>query len=419
MHLVWEFHHSTRYSICLIVSSILLLSGCGGGGGGSIVIPPFWIESGIVVADLDGNGLDDVAVASTYIAGPPPHPGYVEVYLQTSAGVFGAPVRYPVAADPWGMSAGDIDGDGLLDLVVATPSTVVPQINVTTNTGGVSILRQDHTNQGHFLDSQWIFTGGAATDAAIAKLDQDSLADLVVADGVLANGRAMLYLQNPALPGEFQPPSYLLSGSGKGSEDLAVADVNGDSLDDIVLAAYDSVVVFYQLPGGGFSSPAILAAGLRPDGVAVEDLDGNGLADIIVANAGNAPEGGSGGASVTILSQTGLGVFVPTNIPVADGARRLAVGDLNGDTYPDIAVVSLVYQDIYTPSQVSVLLQSNANRGHFTVAGVYNGTLSGNFIAIGDVNGDNRNDIILNDGPGVLIQRATPAGSFEAIRPLR
>ena len=419
MHLVWEFHHSTRYSICLIVSSILLLGGCGGGGEGGNVIPPFWIESGIVVADLDGNGLDDVAVATTYIAGPPPHPGYVEVYLQTSAGVFGAPVRYPVAADPWGMSAGDIDGDGILDLVVATPSTVAPQINVTTDTGGVSILRQDRTNQGHFLDSQWIFTGGAATDAAIAKFDQDSLADLVVADGVLVNGRAMLYLQNPALPGEFQLPSYLLSGSGKGSEDLAVADVNGDSLNDIVLAAYDSVVVFYQLPGGGFSGPAILAAGLRPDGVAVEDLDGNGLADIIVANAGNAPEGGSGGASVTILSQTGPGVFVPTNIPVADGARRLAVGDLNGDTYPDIAVVSLVYQDMYTPSQVSVLLQSNANRGHFTVAGVYNGTLSGNFIAIGDVNGDNRNDIILNDGPSVLIQRATPAGSFEAIRPLR
>jgi hypothetical protein len=177
--------------------------------------------------------------------------------------------------------------------------------------------------------------------------------------------------------------------------------------------------VFYQLPGGGFSSPAILAAGIRPDGVAIAYLDGNGLADIIVANAGNAPAGGSGGASVTILSQTSPGVFVPTNISVADGARRLAVGDLNGDAYPDIAVVSLVYQDPNTPSQVSVLLQSHTNRGEFTFAGVYNGTLSGNFIAIGDANGDNRNDIILNEGPSVLIQRATPAGSFEAIRPLR
>lgn len=177
--------------------------------------------------------------------------------------------------------------------------------------------------------------------------------------------------------------------------------------------------MFYQLLGGGFGSPALLTAGLATQGVAIGDLDGNGLVDIVAANAGNAPAGGTGGASVTILLQTSSGVFVPTGIPVANGARRLAIGDLNGDTYPDIAVVSLVYQDLYTPSQVSVLLQSNANRGHFTVAGVYNGTFSGNFIAIGDVSGDNRADIILNDGPSVLIQRATPAGSFEAIRPLR
>jgi hypothetical protein len=415
VHLVREYHHSTLNSICLIVSSILLLSGCGGGG--SNVIPPFWMQSGIVVADLDGNGLDDVAVATTYIAGPPPHPGYVQVYLQTSAGIFGAPVRYPVAADPWGMSAGDIDGDGLLDFVVATPRTVIPQINVINDSGGISILRQDRSNHGHFLDSQWIFTGGSATDAAIAKLDQDSFADLIVADGVLVNGRAMLYLQDPALPGEFLPPSYLLSG--KGSEDIDVADVNGDNRDDIVLAANDCVVVFYQLAGGGFGSPSLLSAGLAPQGVAIGDLDGNGLVDIVAANAGNAPAGGTGGASVTILLQTSSGVFVPTEIPVANGARRLAIGDLNGDSFPDIAVVSLVYQDLNTPSQVSVLLQSNVNRGHFTVTGVYNGTFSGNFIAIGDVNGDNRNDIILNDGPGVLIQRATPAGNFEAIRPLR
>lgn len=244
-------------------------------------------------------------MATSYVAGPATHPGYV--YLQTSAGVFAAPARYPVAVDPWGMSTGDIDGDGLLDLVVATPGTVAPQINVINNSGGVSVLRQDSSKHGHFLNAQWISTGGSATDAAIAKLDQDGLADqagladLVVADGVLANGRAVLYLQDPALPGKFLAPDDLLAGSGKGFEELAVADVNGDSRNDTVLAAYDSVAVFYQLPGGGFSGPAILAAGVSPDGVAVGDLDGNGdnRADIILND----------GPSVLIQRATPAGSF--------------------------------------------------------------------------------------------------------------
>ena len=54
----------------------LALSACGGGGGdsGDVVIPPFWSRGGIVVADFNGDGRDDLAVAATYIAGPPPHP---------------------------------------------------------------------------------------------------------------------------------------------------------------------------------------------------------------------------------------------------------------------------------------------------------------------------------------------------------
>lgn len=399
------------------IGMAILLSACGGGGGN--VIPPFWVQSGVVVADFNGDGRVDVAVATSYIAGPPPHPGYVEVYLQTAAGSFDAPVQYTVGPDPWGMSVGDVDGDGRLDLVVATPDAVPPQVNVIGDSGGVSILRQDPAHPGRFLAPQWIVTGGAAEDAAIADLDGDGRVDLVVADGVLVNGRALLFRQNPAVPGTFLAPISLLAGSGRGSEDLAVADVNGDGLNDVVLAAYNSIAVFYQSATGGFVLPAILAAGLRTSGVAVADLDGDERADIVAANAGNAPDGGTGGASVTILRQTSPGSFVATNIAVADGARRLAIGDLDGNDVPDIAVVSLVYQSQSTPSRVSVLLQAPANRGQFTVAAVYNGSYSGSFIAVGDVNEDGCNDLVLNDGPSLLLQRAAAPGTFDAVRTLR
>jgi hypothetical protein len=395
------------------------LAACGGGGGGDGAIAPFWLRSGLVVADFNADGRADVAVASSCIAGPPPHPGYVEVFLQAAQGSFAAPVQYAIGPDPWGLSAGDFDGDGRVDLVAATPAAVAPQPNVPGDSGGVSLLRQDPMQPGRFLSSQWTSTGGAATDAAIVELNGEGLADVVVADGVLVNGRALLLAQSAAQPGTLLAPVALPVGSGQGSEDVGVGDVDGDGRTDLVLAAYDGVAVFHQNGIGGFDPVIFLGAGLRPQGVGIADVDGDGHVDIVVANAGNAPAGGTGGASVTLLRQPSPGNFTATSIAVADGARRVAIADLNGDGIPDIAVVSLVYQSQTTPSRITVLLQSATNRGLLTSSGVYDGPYSGNFIAVGDLDADGLNDIVVNDGPVVLMQRAGSPGTFDPLRTLR
>ena len=393
------------------------LAACSGGGGGGATIPPFDVPAGVTVADFDGDGRDDIALAFARVAGPPPHPGYVRFFRQSAAGVFDVPVDYSVGADPYGLSAGDFDSDGLLDLVAASPGAAA-QPDPTDI--GISILRQDPAARGRFLPVQWLTTAGAAaTDAAIAHLTNDALADVALADGRSANGRALLLAQNPARPGELLTPASLLAGAGRGSDDLAVGDVDADGLTDIVLAAQDVVAVFYQQPSGGFAPVVTLAAGLRVSGVALADLDGDGRMDIVVANAGNAPAGGTGGASVTILRQTAPGSFVAGDIAVADGARRVAVADLNADGIPDIAVVSIVFQAINRPSRVTVLQQSLTNRGQFSVATALDGPSSGNFIAIGDLDGDGRNDIVINDGPSALLQSATAPGGFRPPAPIR
>ena len=405
-----------RGSLPAIAALLAALNACSGGGGGGGTIPPFDVPAGVVVADFDRDGRDDVALAFAHVAGPPPHPGFVRVFRQSAPGVFDAPVDYAVGPDPYGLSAGDFDADGLPDLVVASPGAAA-QPNPADI--GISILRQDPAAHGRFLSAQWITTPGAATDAAIAERT-NGLAAVVIGDGRSANGRALVLAQDPARPGELLTPVSLLVGSGHGSEDLAVGDVDGDGLTDIVLAANDMVAVFYQQqPGGGFTMVAGMPAGLRVSGVALLPRADNRM-DIVVANAGNAPSGGTGGASVTILRQTALRTFDPAStvsIPVADGARRVAVGDLNGDLIPDIAVVSIVFQALTSPSRVTVLLQSAT--GEFSVGQVLNGPASGNFIAIGDLDHDGRNDILVNDGPSALFQLATSPGSFRPPAPLR
>lgn len=404
-----------RGSFLAIAALLAALNACSGGGGGNI--PPFDVPAGVVVADFDGDGRDDVALAFAHVAGPPPHPGYVRVFRQSAAGAFDAPVDYAVGPDPYGLSAGDFDGDGLLDLVVASPGAAA-QPNLADI--GISILRQDPAARGRFLPAQWTtITGVAPTDAAIAELTDDGRADIAVADGKSANGRALVLAQNPARLGELLPPVSLLAGNGRGSDDLAVGDVNGDGLADVVLAAQDAVALFYQQTGGTFAPVLTLPAGLRVSGVALADLDGDARVDIVVANAGNAPAGGTGGSSVTILLQTVPGNFVANSIPVADGARRVAIHDLNADGVPDIAVVSIVFQALDRPSRVTVLLQSPTSRGQFSIGQALDGPSSGNFIAIGDLNGDKLNDIVINDGPSALFQSASSPGSFQPPAPLR
>jgi len=403
-------------SFAVGAAALLLGSACGGGGGGGVVLPPFWVWGEVVVADLNGDGRLDVAVPATLIDGGT-HRSSVQVFLRDAAGGFAPSSTYGLGYDPWNLCVGDVDGDGRPDLIVSIQASVPPQANVIGDSGGLLILRQDPATPGRFLPAAWVWTGGGAAAAAVAELTGDGLADVAVADGVFVNSRLLLLAQAPGRPGALLPPVPVPVGSGHGFRDLAVADVDGDGRPDLVLAGYDCVALLYQQAGGGFAPPVFLSAGLKVDGVAAADLDGDGRVDLVAANAGNAPDGGKGGAYVTVFLQTQPGTFAAMAIPVADGARQVAIGDLDADGLPDVAVISLVYQSLSTPSKVTILRQSAARRGAFTVAAVMDGTLNANFIAVGDVDGDGRTDLVLNEGPSLMLQ--TAPGVFSPPQPLR
>jgi VCBS repeat protein/FG-GAP repeat protein len=370
---------------------------------------PFYRDSGVVVADFDGDGTLDVAVAQSYIGGPAPHAGYVTIYLQTSPGKFAPPVRYAVADDPWALAAGDLSGTGHIDLVSASPRT---QLGVP-DTGRISILMHNPNHPGAFLAAQTLATGGGGDGVAIGDLNGDGHPDIVVADSSLSDAHAILFLQSATTPGTFAAPVSLSLGTNIGSNDVAIHDIDGDGRNDIVLATSNGVEILYDNGAGGFLSPVSIAAGIDPQGVAVADVDGDGRPDIVVANAGYSPFGGAGGASVTVLRQEVLGSFAASSINVPDGAVQVVIADLDHDGLPDIGVLSFAFQD-FGFSQVSILRQTSSSPGSFSLSASYNATDDASFMAAGDINGDGYTDLVVNNPASVMLQQTATPGTFAA-----
>jgi hypothetical protein len=392
----------------LLGAACLWLASCGGDYDENF--NAFWQDSGVVVADFDGDGTLDVAVAQSYINGPPPHAGYVTVYLQTTPGTFAPPVRYPVGPDPWALAAGDLDASGHVDLVATVPISA-PGMAAS---GEISILRHDPTHPGAFLTAQTLATGGGGDAVAIGDVTGDGRADIVVADSDTTLAHVVLFVQSSTSPGTFTGPVSLSLGANRGSNDVAVHDMDADGRNDIVLATTDGVAILYDNGSGGFASPVLLSAGINPQGVAVADVDGDTRPDIVVANAGYAPFGGAGGASVSVLRQIVAGSFAASTIAVPDGAVQPVIADLNHSGLPGIAVLSFPFEAFNTPSQVSVLLQTSASPGTFTLAASYTATRTASFMGTGDINRDGYTDLVVNNPASVMLQQTTAPGTFGA-----
>ena len=251
----------------------------------------------------------------------------MSVFLGTGGGSFEYAAKiqaidaYP--GYPWALAAGDLNGDGIPDLVVTFPTSAFGAKFEPT------ILLGDGAGTGGFGTPTVLSAGLTPYAVAIADFNLDGIPDLVLADGETNNVAILLGLGS----GQFSSPASYSTGGGAGSGlpvSVAVADFNSDGLPDVAVANQGgSVAVLLGSGAGALGSPLVFPGGLAPNGIAVADLNGDGAADLVVADENN--------NSVNVFLGTGTGGFGQMAEYPAGSAPWLAtIADFNGDGIPDI-----------------------------------------------------------------------------------
>ncbi|MDP1831868.1 MAG: VCBS repeat-containing protein [Geothrix sp.] len=383
-----------RASLFLGPLGILALLGCSGS---DTVYGPSsgYLVNAIAVADIDANGLPDIlGMVSTDIGGVATQ-GYVSTRLQSTAGAFVMPTRFGVGTGPANLVATDVNGDGRPDLVVANA-----------NDQTVTVRLADPARPGFFLPAMVLATPGRTPlDVAVGDLNGDGLMDVVVA----ASGANSVLVFAQTATGTFNPPvAYAVGGDPQA---VTVADLDGNGRADIAAATTaNTVSVLLQTGAGIFASAADYTTGVQPVAIRAGDLDGDGKLDLLTANWGAALSPGTQGLSVLIQGAPGT-FAAPVHYATDYRAAALAVGDLNGDGRPDVAVACAGLPGY--PGATSVFLQGGIVAGALLPAVNYTGAWGPLGVAFGDMDGDGRPDLVLADGDIVVrLNSAITPGTF-------
>ena len=223
-------------------------------------------------------------------------------------------------------------------------------------------------------------------------------------------------LPSPALAQTVSFEPALTFNVGASPQVVAVGDFNGDGRQDLAVANSGSNTVSVLLGNGdGTFQPAQdFPVGRGPTSVAVGDFNRDGILDLVTTNLGSFAVPNN---TVSVLLGNGNGTFqLARDFLVGSNPNFIAVGDFNGDGLQDLAVANFG-SNAPDATTVSVLLGNGD--GTFQVAGTFNAQRGPLWVAVGDFNGDGRQDLavtIFGDGTAatVLVLLGNGDGTFRA-----
>ena len=312
--------------------------------------------------------------------------------LGNGDGTFQPIVTYPVFSWSQALTAGDFNGDGRVDLIVT-----INDINI-----GLSLLtgRGDGTFNPavHFPNTSGFDSPAIAAD----DLDNDGKLDIVIGHSAACYtapcviSRSITVMRGNG-DGTFQPAREIIVGSSTAA--IAIGDFNRDGIKDLALASSSSRVLlllgvgdatFVQQPTMTLTADMF---GVDANDIDIADLNGDTIQDLVVALPLN-------GSRTAILIGNGDGTFRPPLI-ITEPQLRIpqyqAVADYNGDGFQDLAMA------LGFGSNGLIEIRNGNGDGTFGPLVLYLpppplSSIGGIHILSTDFNGDGKPDIALNYG---------------------
>lgn len=319
--------------------------------------------SGIVAADFNNDGNIDVATSNSGT-------NTATVLLGNGTGTLTAQTPQATGTDPIAIVTTDVNSDGNPDVVAFD--------ELSASSGAVVVLlgNGDGTLQPAQTSSQSFLPG---THPVVADFNRDGKPDLALTQQ--GNQLASVMLNN-TLPTQypdgrsFAAYNPLTVGNGNFADGIATGDFNKDGNLDIAVSYLqdNDVQVLLNAGGGSFSSAGTYPVGNQPYWIASGDLNGDGYPDLVTANTN--VSGATGTISVLLNNKNGT-FAAAASYTVGKQPYQVAIGDVNGDGYPDLAVTN------YGANTVTILFGSV--NGTFTVQPTTLATCANPYgVAIGD-----------------------------------